>query len=49
MAATKLTIDLTDENKATLEKIKTERRMPYGSMINSLISTFGDIPEVVKK
>lgn len=49
MAANKLTIDLSDCNKEILEKIKTERRMPYGNTINSLIDAFCEIPESVKK
>lgn len=49
MAASKLTIDLTDENKEILERIKAERRMPYGNTINNLIDTFCRIPESVKK
>lgn len=49
MAANKLTIDLSERNKEILEKIKTERRMPYGNIINNLIDTFCEIPESVKK
>lgn len=47
--ANKLTIDLSDCNKRILEKIKTERRVPYGNTINNLINTFCEIPESVKK
>ena len=49
MAASKLTIDLTPENRETLEKIKSEQRIPYGSTINELIHTFGSIPDSIKK
>lgn len=49
MASNKLTIDLLGRNKEVLEKIKNERKVPYGNTINSLISTFCEIPEVVKK
>ena len=45
----KLTIDLTEHNKRILEKIKTERNLPYGNTINTLIDTFGEMPEKVKK
>ena len=37
MAASKLTIDLTDKNRETLEKIKVEQRSPYGTTVNELI------------
>lgn len=49
MATSKLSIDLTDKNKKTLERIKAERKIPYGTTINSLIDTFCNIPETVKK
>jgi hypothetical protein len=49
MATSKLTIDLTQENRETLEKIKSEQRIPYGSTINELIHTFGSIPDSIKK
>ena len=49
MAAPKLTIDLTDKNRETLEKIKAEQRSPYGTTINELIDIFCNVPESVKK
>ena len=48
MGKNKLSIDLTDENKETLEAIKNEQRTPYGSTINSLIDLFCRIPGEVK-
>lgn len=49
MAVTKLTIDLTDKNKESLEKIKSQQRIPYGTTINDLIESFCTIPDSVKK
>lgn len=49
MAANKLTIDLSDDNKEILEQIKSERRVAYGNTINNLISTFCNMPVQVKK
>jgi len=48
MAASKLTIDLTDENKATLEHIKSNLHWPYGTTINNLLSTFCGLPDGVR-
>jgi hypothetical protein len=48
MVANKLTIDLTDENRETLENIKSEIRWTYGNTINTLISTFCRLPNEVK-
>lgn len=48
MGKNKLSIDLTDENKETLESIKNEQRTPYGSTINSLIDLFCRIPSEIK-
>lgn len=49
MAAPKLTIDLTDKNREILERIKAEKRSPYGTTINELIDIFCDVPDSVKK
>lgn len=49
MAGTKLTIDLSEKNRVILEKIKAENRSPYGTTINTLIDTFCEIPNSVKK
>lgn len=48
MAAKKLSINLTDKNRSFLEKIKTEQPAPYGVIVNTLISTFCDIPVSVR-
>ena len=45
MVSNKLTIDLTDENRETLENIKSEIKWTYGKTINTLISTFCRIPK----
>jgi len=45
----KFTIDLTDQNRDLLEEIKTDQRLPYGTTINILISTFCNVPLSVKK
>ena len=49
MAASKLTIDLNDKNKETLEQLKADLRWPYGNTINTLISTFCQLPDDIKK
>lgn len=41
----KLSIDLPDENRRKLEQIKEKTRTPYGGTINTLISTFCDLPD----
>ncbi len=47
MPANKLTLDLTPENKDTLDRLKKEQRLPYGTTINTLISTFATLPKDV--
>ncbi len=49
MTTHKLSVDLTKESKEILEKLKNERKFMYGNTINALITTFGDMPEKVKK
>lgn len=49
MATSKLTIDLTEKNRETLDKIKTDQRSSYGTTINELIEVFFNTPESVKK
>ena len=45
----KMSIDLSEENKIKLEKIKEETRRPYGNTINILIDTFCDLPEEISE
>lgn len=45
----KLSIDLKPENRKILQELKNERGWPYGTTINTLISTFCDIPEKVSQ
>lgn len=45
----RVTIDLTEENRHTLEQIKSDRRIPYGRIINGLIEALCDLPEDAKK
>ncbi len=47
--ANKLTLDLTEDNKDVLEKLKAEKKAPYGAVINDLISTFAALPADVSK
>lgn len=49
MIKTKLSIDVTDENRQTLEAIKKEERASYGNTINTLIEIFCRIPSEVKR
>lgn len=49
MPAAKLTIDLTNINKAILQRIKAEQYIPYGATINNLVGTFCSVPDSVKK
>ncbi len=44
----KLTIDLTDENREKLEKLKKDEGLPYGYLVNELIHKFANIPQNVK-
>ena len=44
----KLSIDLPDENRRKLEQIKERTRIPYGGTINTLISTFCDLPDELR-
>lgn len=48
MKKTKLTFDLSDENRERLERKKSELGTTYGNTINNLLSTFCDIPSLVK-
>jgi len=44
----KLSIDLPEENRKKLEQIKEKTRIPYGGTINTLISTFCDLPDKMR-
>ncbi|MFR3625288.1 MAG: hypothetical protein ACLTU1_16900 [Blautia wexlerae] len=44
----KMSIDLSEDNKIKLEKIKAETRTPYGNTINTLIDTFCELPEELR-
>lgn len=44
----KLTIDLNYHNKLKLDEIKQSTNMPLGSIINTLINTFANIPDRIK-
>jgi len=43
----RLTIDLSDKNKAILEDMKANSTLPFGSIVNSIISSFCDMPPEV--
>ncbi len=45
----KLTTDLADGNRAILDQLKEDNRWNYGYTINTMISTFGNMPVSVKK
>lgn len=47
MKKLKLSFDLDEKNRALLEKIKCEQRIPYGNTINSLIDLFCTVPNDV--
>lgn len=49
MSKSKLTIDLTDENRIKLEQRKKENGMPYGATINALVRSFSYVPQNVKR
>ena len=45
----KLTTDLAEGNRAILDQLKEDNRWNYGYTINTMISTFGNMPVSVKK
>lgn len=45
----KLSIDLQPENRKILQKLKDDRGWPYGNTVNTLISTFCDVPDKVSQ
>lgn len=47
ISTNRLTIDLTDENKSILEGIKNHLSKPFGTIVNTIISTFCDSPKAV--
>ncbi|SDB68371.1 hypothetical protein [Butyrivibrio sp. INlla16] len=44
----KLTTDLAEGNRAILDNLKEENNWKYGYSINTMISTFGNLPKTVK-
>lgn len=49
ISTNRLTIDLTDENKSILEKLKLVLQKPFGQIVNQTISTVCDAPKNVKE
>lgn len=47
ISSNKLTFDLTDESKATLEELKNRTSIPYGRLINRLINVVCNMPSHV--
>ena len=48
ISTNRLTIDLTNKSKKILENLKLNLSMPFGTIVNNIISTFCDIPEDMK-
>lgn len=49
ISTNRLTIDLTDENKSLLEKLKLSMQKPFGQIVNQTLSTVCDAPASVKE
>lgn len=45
MKQNKLSVDLTEKNKETLERVNEQTKIPYGSIINGIIESFFDMPD----
>lgn len=49
ISSNRLTIDLTDEAKSILEKLKAKMQKPFGQIINTTVTTVCDAPIEVKE